>query len=186
VLLGRYRPVDTAVKVVGVGSVGLRAFVVLLEGGSEADPLFLQVKEAQASVYERFTSPSPYRNHGERVVAGQRLLQAASDVLLGWTRGTQGRDLYVRQLNDQKGSPVVDAMTADDLRTWGRLCGWTLARGHARSGDPAAIAGYLGDDDSADHAFADFAERYADQTERDHAAFVAAIRAGTVPAETGV
>lgn len=186
VLLDRYHRVDAAVKVVGVGSVGLGAFVVLLEDGSDADPLFLQVKEAQASVYERFTTSSPYRHHGERVVAGQRLLQAASDVLLGWTTGTLGRHLYVRQLNDQKGSPVVEAMTAEDLEAWAQLCGWTLARGHARSGDPAAIAGYLGSDDSADHAFADFADRYADQTERDHSAFVAAIKSGRIAAEMGV
>ena len=178
--------VDAALKVVGVGSVGLGAFVILLEGGSEDDPLFLQTKEAEASVYERFTAPSRYPTHGQRVVAGQRLLQAAHDVLLGWGVGPAGRHAYVRQLQDQKGSAVVDVMSHADLVTWGSLCGWSLARGHANSGDPATIAGYLGDDDAVDVAMADFAERYADQTERDHAAFLAAIKSGKVSAETGV
>jgi len=186
VLLDRYQIVDAARKVVGVGSVGLGAFVALFEGGADDDPLFLQVKEAEASVYERFTSPSPFGSHGERVVAGQRLLQAASDVLLGSGVGLLGRHGYVRQLQDQKGSPVVEAMTHDDLMTWGRLCGWALARGHARSGDPSMLAGYLGDDDAVDRAMADFAVRYADQTERDHAAFLAAIKQGRVEAEIGI
>jgi uncharacterized protein (DUF2252 family) len=186
VLLDRYRVVDAALKVVGVGSVGLGAYIALLEGGSDDDPLFLQVKEAEASVYERFTRPSPFDTHGERVVAGQRRLQAASDVLLGWGMGRLGRHAYVRQLQDQKGSPVLEAMTHDDLVTWGRLCGWALARGHARSGDPSVLAGYLGDDDGVDHAMADFAARYADQNERDHAAFLAAIAQGRVLADTGV
>ena len=159
---------------------------VFLEGGSDEDPLFLQTKEAEASVYERFTTPSSYATHGQRVVAGQRLLQAAHDVLLGWGVGRRGRQAYVRQLQDQKGSAVVDVMSHDDLVSWGSLCGWALARGHANSGDPAAIAGYLGDDDAVDKAMADFAEHYADQTERDHAAFLAAIKSGKVKAETGV
>ena len=186
VLLDRYRLVDTALKVVGVGSVGLGAFAALLEGGSDADPLFLQAKVAEASVFERFTRPSPFATHGERVVAGQRRLQAASDVLLGWAHGSQGRHLYIRQLQDQKGSPVVEAMTHDDLATWGRLCGWALARGHARSGDPSMLAGYLGDDDAVDLAMADFAVRYADQAELDHEAFLAAIKQGRVEAVTGI
>jgi uncharacterized protein (DUF2252 family) len=186
VLLDRYRIVDAALKVVGVGSVGLGAFVTLLEGGSDSDPLFLQAKEAEASVFERFTGPSPYATHGERVVAGQRRLQAASDVLLGWGLGPLGRHLYFRQLQDQKGSAVVEVMTHDDLVAWGRLCGWALARGHARSGDPTMLTTYLGDDDDVGHAMAVFAERYADQAERDHAAFLAAIEHGRVQAATGV
>ena len=186
VLLDRYEFVDAALKVVGVGSVGLGAYVVLLEGGSDDDPLFLQVKVAEASVYERFTHASRFTTHGERVVAGQRQLQAASDVLLGAGVGLLGRHAYVRQLQDQKGSAVVEIMAHDDLVTWGRLCGWALARGHARSGDPSMLAGYLGDDDVMDRALADFAERYADQTERDYAAFVAAIKQGRVQAETGI
>ena len=177
---------DAALKVVGVGSVGLGAFVGLLEGGADADPLFLQAKVAEASVFERFTHASRFATHGERVVAGQRRLQAASDVLLGWGVGPHGRDLYFRQLQDQKGSAVVEVMSHDDLVAWGRLCGWALARGHARSGDPSMLAGYLGDDDVVDHAMADFAGRYADQTERDHAAFVAAVAQGRVQAEAGI
>ena len=145
VLLDRYRLVDTAMKVVGIGSVGLGAFIGLFEGTGEDDPLFLQAKEAEASVLERFLKPSPYPSHGERIVTGQRRLQATSDILLGWTIGEHGRHIYVRQLQDQKGAAVVEAMTADDLEEWGELCAWALARGHARSGDPALIAGYLGD-----------------------------------------
>jgi uncharacterized protein (DUF2252 family) len=186
VLLDRYRLVDSAMKVVGVGSVGLGAYVALLEGAGDEDPLFLQVKEAEASVLERFLEPSPYPSHGERIVTGQRRLQSTSDILLGWTIGEQGRHLYVRQLQDDKGSAVVEAMTDDDLVTWGELCGWALARGHARSGDPAAIAGYLGGDDAFGHAVGDFATVYADQTERDHDAFLAAIRGGRIVAQTGV
>ena len=186
VLFDRYELVDAALKVVGVGSVGLGAFAVLLLGGDEDDPLFLQVKQAEASVLERYLSPSTQPSHGARVVAGQRRLQAASDVLLGWTVGAQGRHWYVRQLQDQKGGAVVEAMTPDDLATWGELCGWALARGHARSGHPAEIAGYLGSDKAFDHAIGDFAAAYADQNERDHAAFVAAIKAGRVAAESGV
>ena len=144
VLIDRYRLVDAALKVVGVGSVGLAAFVVLLDDGSEDDPLFLQAKEAEASILERFLGASASASHGERIVTGQRRLQAASDVLLGWTVGPGGRHFYVRQLQDQKGTAVIDAMTFDDLVSWGRLCGWALARGHARSGDPVAIAAYLG------------------------------------------
>jgi uncharacterized protein (DUF2252 family) len=186
VLFDRYELVDVAHKVVGIGSVGLGAFAVLLLGGDEDDPLFLQVKQAEASVLERFLPPSAQPSHGARVVAGQRRLQAASDVLLGWMVGARGRHWYVRQLQDQKGGAVVEAMTPDDLATWGELCGWALARGHARSGHPAEIAGYLGTDKAFDHAIGDFAAAYADQNERDYAAFVAAIKAGRVAAESGV
>jgi uncharacterized protein (DUF2252 family) len=186
VLLDRYEVVDVALKVVGVGSVGLGALAVLLLGGDDDDPLFLQVKQAEPSVLERFLPPSTQATHGARVVAGQRRLQAASDIMLGWTVGTLGRHWYVRQLQDQKGGAVVEAMTLDDLATWGELCGWALARGHARSGHPAEIAGYLGDDHSFDHAIAEFAVAYADQNDRDHAAFTAAIKDGRVAAETGV
>jgi uncharacterized protein (DUF2252 family) len=185
VLLDRYQLVDTALKVVGVGSVGLAAFVALLMSGDD-DPLFLQAKQAEASVLERFLPPSRQRSHGARVVAGQRRLQAASDILLGWAVGEKGRHWYIRQLQDQKGGVVVDAMTLDDLATWGELCGWALARGHARTGQPAEIAGYLGSDTAFDHAMGEFAVAYADQNERDHAAFVAAIRTGRVEAESGV
>ena len=185
-LLDRYAIVDYAEKVVGVGSVGLFAGIVLLEGGADDDPLFLQVKEAQASVLERFLGPSGQASHGARVVAGQRRLQAASDVLLGSGVGSQGRHWYVRQLQDQKASAVVEAMTEDDLTTWGELCGWALARGHARTGEPSSIAAYLGEADTFDHAIGRFAEAYADQTERDYEAFAAAIASGRIEAETGI
>ena len=186
VLIDRYEIVDFAMTVVGVGSVGLGAFATLLDGGSGDDPLFLQVKQAEASVYERFLGSSGQPSHGARVVAGQRRLQAASDVLLGFSIGKQGRHWYVRQLQDQKASAVVEAMTQDDLVEWGALCGWALARGHARSGEPGTIAGYLGDDDAFDHAMGTFAETYADQTERDFAAFSAAIKTGRIASQTGV
>ena len=185
-LFDRFRLVDAAIKVVGVGSVGLGAVLVLMIEGASGAPLFLQVKEAEASVLERFLSKSPFDNPGERVVAGQRRLQAASDVMLGWTHGRRGHHVYVRQLHDQKGSAVMEAMTPRDLRTWALLCGWALARGHARSGDPAAIAAYLGGDDTFDRALGDFAVAYADQTERDYTAFTAAIKAGTLEARSGV
>jgi len=187
VLLDRYEIVDVAMKVVGVGSVGLGAFVALLENGSDDDPLFLQVKEAQASVLERFLPPSTQQTHGARVVAGQRRLQAASDILLGYAVGeVQGRHWYIRQLQDQKASAVVEAMTEEDLTTWGELCGWALARGHARTGEPSTIAGYIGEDDAMDHALGAFAEAYADQTEEDFKAFTTAIASGRLTAETGV
>ena len=186
VLLDRYEIVDYAIKVVGVGSVGLAAGIVLLDGGSDDDPLFLQLKEAQASVYERFLGPSRQPSHGARVVAGQRRLQAAGDVLLGSAVGGQGRHWYIRQLQDQKASAVVEAMTEDDLASWGELCGWALARGHARSGEPSTIAGYLGDDDAFERAMEAFAETYADQTEHDFDAFTAAIKSGRIVAEAGV
>jgi uncharacterized protein (DUF2252 family) len=186
VLLGRYALVDFALKVVGVGSVGLGAWALLLLGVDDDDPLFLQVKEAQQSVIERFNPGNPADHHGMRVVQGQRRLQAASDVLLGWATGPRGRHLYVRQLQDQKGSPVVEAMSASDLAEWGALCGWALARGHARSGHPASIAGYLGADDAVDQAMAAFGAAYADQSEKDHAALEAAIGSGRISATMGV
>jgi uncharacterized protein (DUF2252 family) len=181
-LLDRYRFVDTARKVVGVGSVGTRAYVVLLAGRDEDDPLFLQVKEAGASVLENYVKSNTYEHHGHRVVAGQRLMQAASDIFLGWFRGTGGRDFYWRQLKDMKGSANVESMSPDELVLYGGLCGWTLARAHARSGDRAQIAGYLGKGERFDRAIAEFAQAYADQTERDHAALCAAVKSGRLPA----
>jgi uncharacterized protein (DUF2252 family) len=190
-LLERFQFAGAARKVVGVGSVGTRAWVVLMMGNDDADPLFLQAKEAQASVLEPFLGKSKYANQGQRVVEGQRLIQSASDVMLGWVR-TSGivdgvaRDFYVRQLWDGKGSAVVEAMRPAVMATYGRLCGWTLARAHARSGDAAAIAGYLGTGDNFDHAIASFSEAYADQNERDYAALRDAVDTGRVSAETGV
>jgi uncharacterized protein (DUF2252 family) len=186
-LLDRYHLTDYALKVVGVGSVGLGAFVALFLGaGGDVDPLILQVKEAQASVYERYLQQSTAATHGERVVNGQRRLQAASDILLGWGVGENGHHWYVRQHQDQKGSAVIETMTLEELATWGELCGWALARGHARSGEPATIAGYLGTDDTFEHAMSAFGSAYADQTEKDHAALTAAIASGRVTAESGV
>src|SRR5918993_2281596 len=149
-LLDRYRFVDAARKVVGLGSVGTRAYVVLLEGRDEDDPLFLQVKEAGASVLESYVKSNTYEHHGHRVVAGQRLMQAASDIFLGWFRGGEGRDFYWRQLKDMKGSANVESMSSDELVLYGSLCGWTLARAHARSGDRVEIAAYLGKSDRFD------------------------------------
>ena len=179
-LLDRYRFVDAARKVVGVGSVGTRAYVVLLEGRDENDPLFLQVKEAGPSVLEGHVPSGTYEHHGHRVVAGQRLMQAASDIFLGWFRGTAGRDFYWRQLKDMKGSANVETMSSDELVFYAGLCGWALARAHARSGDRVQIAAYLGKSARFDGAIADFAEAYADQTERDHAALCAAVKSGKV------
>ena len=184
-LLERYRFVDAARKVVGVGSVGVRAFVVLLEGRDENDPLFLQVKEARSSVLERHLKSNTYEHHGHRVVAGQRLMQAASDIFLGWFRGTEGRDFYQRQLKDMKGSADLESMSPDDLVIYAGICGWALARAHARSGDRVEIAAYLGKSERFDVAIADFAKEYADQNERDHAALCAAVKSGRVPGDTG-
>jgi hypothetical protein len=159
-------------------------------GRDNEDPLFLQAKEAQASVLEPFLGKSKHANHGQRVVAGQRLMQAASDVMLGWLRtdGVDGasRDFYVRQLWDGKGSALVDVMEPSVLTIYAKLCGWTLARAHARSGDPAAIASYLGDNDRFDQAIAAFAERYADQNEEDYRALKKAVDTGRVSAEVGL
>ena len=184
-LLDRYRFVDVARKVVGLGSVGTGAYVVLLEGRDEDDPLFLQVKEAVVSVLEPHLPGSAYKNHGHRVVAGQRLMQAASDIFLGWLRGQGGRDYYWRQLRDMKGSAKVERMSPDELSLYAALCGWALARAHARSGDRIQISAYLGKSERFDEAIADFAEVYADQTERDHTALSAAVKSGKVPSEAG-
>jgi uncharacterized protein (DUF2252 family) len=185
VLLNRYRVIDVARKVVGVGSVGTRCFIVLLLGKDHTDPLFLQVKEAQPSVLERHAGASPYPNCAQRVVAGQRLMQAASDIFLGWSR-VDGVDYYVRQLRDRKYTPVVAAMDGMALSAYADLCGWALARAHARAGDAAQISGYLGKSPVFDEAIASFAAAYADQTERDHAQLVAAVKSGRVCAKTGV
>ena len=186
-LLDGYRFRQIARKVVGVGSVGTRAWVVLLTGADDGDPLFLQAKEAEASVLESFAGASSFRNHGRRVVEGQRLMQASSDIFLGWCPaiGLDGRqrDFYVRQLWDWKRSAEVERLTPRGLEIYGRLCGWTLARAHARSGDRVAIAAYLGAGDAFDQAVVAFSESYADQNERDHAALVAAIDSGRVAAE---
>ena len=188
-LLDRYRLVDMARKVVGVGSVGTRSWMLLLlEDG--AHPLFLQAKEAGPSVLEDFVGASAFPNSGQRVVVGQRLMQAVSDIFLGWVRvaGFDGRsrDFYVRQLRDWKGSAEVETMVPAGMRAYGEVCGWTLARAHARSGDRIALAAYLGGGPSFDVAVQEFAESYADQNERDHQALVAAIASGRVTAEAGV
>jgi hypothetical protein len=178
--LERYRFVDFALKVVGVGSVGTRCFVLVLQGRDEDDPLILQAKEATASVLEPYLTPSRYTNHGQRVVVGQQLMQATSDVFLGWTRSRVGRDFFFRQLWDMKGAFDPADMEPTGLVAYAGLCGWSLARAHARTGDSVAIAAYLGTSDRFDGAIADFAETYADINERDHAAYVAAIQAGKV------
>jgi uncharacterized protein (DUF2252 family) len=186
-LLERFEVVDAARKVVGVGSVGTRAFIVLLQGRDEHDPLFLQVKEATASVLEEHLPRSRYRQHGQRVVQGQRMMQAASDIYLGWTRGLDtSRHFYWRQLRDMKGSVEVETMTPLGFALYARLCGWTLARAHARSGDPVAIAAYLGKSDAFAQSITDFAERYADQNERDYQEFTAAIKSGRLTAAEGI
>jgi uncharacterized protein (DUF2252 family) len=174
--------VDAARKVVGVGSVGTRAYVVLLEGRDRDDPLFLQVKEAGPSVLEGHATASTHEHHGHRVVTGQRLMQAASDIFLGWFRGTEGRDFYWRQLKDMKGSAKVETMSPDELLIYAELCGWALARAHACSGDRVQIAGYLGKSERFDVAIADFAQAYADQNERDHAALCDAVKSGRIEA----
>jgi uncharacterized protein (DUF2252 family) len=186
-LLERFEVVDMARKVVGVGSVGTRAFIVLLQGRDQQDPLFLQVKEATASVLEDHLPKSRYDQPGERVVRGQRMMQAASDIYLGWTKGAEAnRFLYWRQLRDMKGSAVVEAMSAPTLALYARICGETLARAHARSGDPVAIAAYLGTKDRFDRSITDFSERYADQNDRDYQAFCDAVRSGQLEAVEGV
>ncbi|MGW6391778.1 DUF2252 domain-containing protein [Streptomyces sp. NPDC055103] len=186
-LLEDYRLADVARKVVGVGSVGTRCWIFLLLGRDDQDPLFLQAKEADTSVLAAHLGASAYRNQGERVVSGQRLMQATSDIFLGWERvdGIDGRrrDFYVRQLRDWKGIAMPETMHPKAMRAFGGLCGETLARAHARSGDRIAIAAYLGSGDAFDRALVTFAEAYADQNERDHRALVDAVRAGRLPAE---
>ena len=186
-LLERFELVDAARKVVGVGSVGTRAYIVLLQGRDQQDPLFLQVKEATASVLEGPLPTSRHKQHGERVVAGQRMMQAASDIFLGWTKGAdRTRHYYWRQLRDMKGSVEVETMAPVNLSFYAGICGWTLARAHARSGDPVAIAAYLGRSDRFDRSISDFAQRYADQNELDHEVFVKAIRSGQLQAHEGL
>ena len=186
-LLERFEVVDMARKVVGVGSVGTRAFIVLLQGRDARDPLFLQIKEATASVLEPYLRKSRYKQHGERVVQGQRMMQAASDIYLGWTRGLDvRRHFYWRQLRDMKGSALPESMAPVGLTFYAGVCGWTLARAHARSGDPVAIATYLGTSDAFDTSITDFSQRYADQNEQDYQEFVNAVRAGRLEAVEGV
>ncbi|HEY6596369.1 MAG TPA: DUF2252 domain-containing protein [Asanoa sp.] len=188
-LLAQFRMVHMARKVVGVGSVGTRAWILLMLGSDDTDPLFLQAKEAQASVLEKYAGASEHAHHGERVVTGQRLMQASGDIFLGTrrVRGIDGqdRDFYLRQLRDWKGSAVVEEMPARGMAAYATACGWTLARAHARSGDRIAIAGYLGASDRFDEAVADFAETYADLNERDFHLLQAAAREGIVKVEAG-
>jgi uncharacterized protein (DUF2252 family) len=185
-----YRYFHAAYKMVGVGSVGTRCYIMLMLGRDQSDPLFLQVKEAQPSVLERFLGPGGYSHHGERVIAGQRLMQAATDIFLGWQciRGLDGvaRDYYLRQFRDWKGSADVDRLFVPGATVYARICGATLARAHARWGDRIAIASYLGQGDTFDRAIADFSAAYADQNERDYATFAAAVNSGRLAARTGV
>jgi uncharacterized protein (DUF2252 family) len=190
-LFDQYKVTDMARKVVGVGSVGTRCWIVLLLGQDDADPLFLQVKEASKSVLSGYAGASRYANQGQRVVAGQRLMQAASDIFLGWQRTSAGldgatRDFYVRQLRDWKFSLPIEVMVPRGMKTYAELCGWTLARAHARSGDRIAIASYLGRSDVFDQAIADFASTYADQNQRDYESLVSAVASGRIMAEQGV
>ena len=189
-LLERFRYVHAARKVVGVGSVGTRAWIILLLGRDNDDPLFLQLKEAQPSVLEPFLGKSQYTNHGQRVVEGQRLMQAASDIMLGWDRVADPEggkfDFYMRQLWDNKGSAIIDGMNPRELAGYAEICGHTLARAHARSGDAVAIGAYLGSSNAMDKALSDFAELYADQNELDYAALDAAVKTGKVKAEPGL
>jgi uncharacterized protein (DUF2252 family) len=191
VLLEQFELADFARKVVGVGSVGTRAWIALLLGRDGSDPLFLQMKEAEASVLEELLGPSEFSNHGERVVVGQRLMQATSDIFLGWLHvdgGLDGkpRDFYGRQLKDWKGSAEIEQMVPKAMAAYGKLCGWTLARAHARSGDRIAIAAYLGNGDSFDRAIVEFSKAYADQNERDYQALNAAVKSGKIDAQTGL
>jgi uncharacterized protein (DUF2252 family) len=190
-LIEQFHFVHSARKVVGVGSVGTRAYVVLLLGRDDEDPLFLQFKEAQASVLEPYIGKSKFADHGKRVVEGQRLMQAASDIFLGWENVPMGldgkpRDFYARQLWDWKLSPDIETMPPKELLIYGEMCGWTLARAHARSGDRIAIGAYLGKNESFDQAVAEFAAAYADQNERDYATLVKAVKVKRVKAQTGV
>jgi uncharacterized protein (DUF2252 family) len=191
VLLEEFELSDLARKVVGVGSVGTRAYIALMLGRDGQDPLFLQMKEAEASVLEEFLGPSEFSNHGERVVVGQRLMQASSDIFLGWLHVDSGldgkpRDFYARQLKDWKGSAEIEQMVPKAMAAYGTLCGWTLARAHARSGDRIAIAAYLGNSDSFDRAVVEFSKAYADQNERDYQELTEAVNSGKIKAETGL
>jgi uncharacterized protein (DUF2252 family) len=191
VLLEQFELTDFARKVVGVGSVGTRAWIALLLGRDGQDPLFLQMKEAEASVLEEFVGESEFSNHGERVVTGQRLMQAASDIFLGWLHVDEGgdgrpRDFYGRQLKDWKGSAELEQMVPKAMAAYGKLCGWTLARAHARSGDRIAIASYLGNGDSFDRAIVEFSKHYAEQNDRDYQKLAEAVKSGRITAETGL
>jgi uncharacterized protein (DUF2252 family) len=191
ILLEQYELADFARKVVGVGSVGTRAWIALFFGRDHGDPLFLQIKEAEASVLEEYVGRSDFVNHGRRVVAGQRLMQATSDIFLGWLHVNAGmdgvaRDFYGRQLKDWKGSAVTEQMVPDGMAAYGRLCGWTLARAHARSGDRVAIASYLGRGDVFDRAILEFSRAYADQNERDYNTLDAAVKSGRIVALRGL
>ena len=181
VLFDRFHYYDMAVKVVGVGSVGTTCLVMLFMSRDD-DPLFLQVKEANASVLEPYAGKSLHENHGQRVVAGQRLLQAASDIFLGWSHGVEGRHFYVRQLHDAKISVVIEGWGPEELEAYGQVCAWALARGHARSGDPAMISGYMGSSETFDEAICEFAIDYADQVSEDYKLFANAVREGRVKA----
>jgi uncharacterized protein (DUF2252 family) len=191
VLLEEFQLTDIARKVVGVGSVGTRAWIALMLGRDGQDPLFLQLKEAEASVLQEHLGPSEFANHGERVVTGQRLMQASSDIFLGWLHVAEGidggnRDFYGRQLKDWKGSAEIERMKPSGLAAYGRLCGWTLARAHARSGDRIAIAAYLGKGSVFDRAIVEFSRAYAEQNERDYRALTKAVKSGRITAETGL
>jgi uncharacterized protein (DUF2252 family) len=190
-LIEEFRLTDFARKVVGVGSVGTRAWIALMLGRDGRDPLFLQMKEAEASVLEKFVGRSEFDNHGERVVVGQRLMQAASDIFLGWLHVPAGidgkpRDFYGRQLRDWKGSAAIEQMVPTGMAKYGELCGWTLARAHARSGDRVAIAAYLGKGATFDRAIVEFSRAYAEQNERDYRALQQAVESGRIGAETGL
>jgi uncharacterized protein (DUF2252 family) len=176
-LLDRFKITDAAIKVVGVGSVGTYCGIILLMA-SEHDPLFLQFKHARPSVLEAYAGKSLHSNHGQRIVHGCRMMQSASDLFLGWTEGAVGRHFYVRQLKDMKIKPMVEVFTQGVMLEYARLCGWTLAHAHARSGEPAKITGYLGESEKFDEAIADFSVAYADQTEKDHDFLVKAVRSG--------
>jgi uncharacterized protein (DUF2252 family) len=191
VLLEQFQLADFARKVVGVGSVGTRAWIGLFFGRDGEDPLFLQFKEAEASVLEEYLGKSSFKNHGQRVVTGQRLMQASSDIFLGWLHVAEGmdgrpRDFYGRQLKDWKGSAEIEQMVPEGMAVYGRLCGWTLARAHARSGDRVAIAAYLGGGEAFDRAILEFSKAYADQNESDYQALVEAVQSGRITAETGL
>jgi uncharacterized protein (DUF2252 family) len=181
VLLDRYRFEDFALKVVGIGSVGTRCFVVLFSD-PQGGPLMLQIKEAKRSVLEPYAGQSAFELNGQRVVMGQRLMQCSSDIFLGWARGRHGFHFFVRQLRDMKLSVPIEKVSADQLARYLQFCGWTLARAHAKSGDAAAISGYLGKSDALAEALADFSAAYADQNEQDHAELVKAVRSGRVKA----
>ena len=178
-LLDRYRLVDLAIKVVGIGSVGRYCAIGLFMSSSN-QPLFLQFKQAVTSVLEPYAGKSLHGHSGQRVVMGQRLMQSSSDIFLGWVTGLEGREIYVRQLRDAKVKPLVETFNRGVLETYGKACGWALARAHGRASHPWLVSGYLGTSDVFDKAMGDFAVAYADQTERDHAALKTAVRAGTI------